>query len=364
MTRPSPIAGQLGTFGATMTEAFGVQVAARFSHPEEEHRAVRTTGGLFDLSHRGLIQITGADRKTWFRGQCTNEVIALPTGAGNHTCIVNRLGRLVTDAVLSVTEDALWLEMNADRVAPAIEHLEKYHITEKVEVKDRTKDFGLLGLHGPAVGKVLASVGGQDVPEATEYRFAEKQVAGVTVRVQRCDHTGEPGYTIVVPSMVHAAAFGMLAQFGMVHGVRPCGFEALRSLRVEAGRPVFGPDATDQHLPLECGLDHTVSYTKGCYLGQEVIARVSTLGEASRSLVGLRLQGEATPAVGSPVTRDGAEVGRLGTAVLAPTVGGVIALAVIKKEHRAPGTEVAVTPAAGGATIPATVRALPFYRRG
>ncbi len=364
MSRPSPLAAQLAALGARMTEVCGVEVPEAFGDPAEEHRKVRAAGGIFDFSHRGLIQVSGPDRIPWFRGQCTNEVADLKPGQGNRTCIVTRLGKLVTDAVLSVAEQDLWLELNADRVPAALEHLEKYHIIEKVELADRTRDFGILGIHGPAAMRLLAMIGGQDVPDAPDYHFAEKHVVGMPVRVQRREVTGEVGFTVFLPAMAVGPALGMLTQFGQSLGVAPAGWAALQSLRIEAGEPFFGQDATEQYMPLETGLDATVSYTKGCYLGQEVIARVSTLGEASRALVGLSVSGDRVPRRDDPVVKDGQEAGKVTSAVRSPTLGRVIALAIVRKDFKAPGTALGVRPAGGGEAAPAEVVTLPFYRRG
>lgn len=363
MSRPSPLLSVLSARGATFGEACGVQVARRFGEAAAEARAVRSGVGLFDLAHRGLIEIAGPDRARWFKGMCTNEVLALTPGQGNLTALVNRLGRMVSDAWLAVTEASLWLELNADRAALTAEHLEKFHIIEKVQITDRSLAEGLVGLHGPQAAAVLERVLGQPGPAGPEGAVTLGAIAGVPVRVQRQDESGDPGYSVAAPVAGLSQVFEAIERVGAPLGLRLAGFDALEILRIEAGRPTFGAELTDALMPIEAGLTHAVSYTKGCYLGQEVIARVSTLGQPARALVGIAAAGELVPARGDAVVCGGVDVGRVTSAARSPHLNRTIALAVVRREHAAPGTRAELRSASGAAPIEAEIVPLPFLRR-
>jgi len=309
-----------------------IAVALHYGDAAKEAAALRMGAGLVDLSWRGVLEMTGRDRARFLHGMCTNDIKKLQPGQGCMAAIVNRQGKMVAELIAHAAENALLLEMDRSNLIPTIDHLNKFIVADDVAMK--VSDAAVLGLGGPRAQSLLAI---RDLPD---FHFMMRD--GVVVGRNRT--LGVEGYHLLVPAAKAGEADALLG-----HGVAPAGFEAHEVLRIENGFPRWGADMDASLLPMEAGLEPiAISYTKGCYIGQEVIQRVKTYSEPPKTLVQFEVPDAAA---GDKVLHGTEEVGAVTSA--APSV----ALGFVRKEYKAPGTEVTVS------GKPARVRALPWQSR-
>jgi folate-binding protein YgfZ len=331
----------------------------------EAAAAVRRGAGLFRLSgagagenERGLLRVSGADRVRWLNGMLSNDVAALAPGRERSGCYATLLtpkGRIVADLHVLLRPDAFWLDVRAREAAAARVRLERTIVADDVAVADAGAEVERLGLEGPAAGAILAAAGAHALPARDACLDAE--LGGTPVVVAGYGWTGEPAYQVFAPAgrgeSVARALSGAGARFGLVEA----GPEALEILRVEAGIPRLGAELGEEILPDEARLERAISASKGCYVGQEIVARLRSRGQVNHLLVGLRCEGAELPAPRSPVFAGDRRSGEITSACRSPSAGA-IALAFVRREHAAPGTELAVE------GRPVRVVELPFVRPG
>lgn len=332
----------LAARGAQHVDDRGVLLPRRYGDPSAEYDALRSGAAVIDLGYRAIVRAVGADRVSFLQGMLTNDVARLQPGEGCPTLLLTIQGRVTADARVAALEDALLLEIDVRVRDEMVAALEKLIIADDVELLGCEPPLALVGLEGPDTERLL----GVRLPA---YGHAITDVGGVAARVQRASEIGGPGCVVHVVADRAADLWDALVRTG----ARPAGMEALEGRRVEAGVPRIGLDMDGSTLALEVPVEDAISATKGCYLGQEVVARGTARGHVNRRLVGLRLDG-GTPARGTPLVADGKSVGHLTSVAHAFGAGGLAALGFVRREHWDPGTVLQ----AGDAR--ATVAALPL----
>ncbi|HET6304949.1 MAG TPA: glycine cleavage T C-terminal barrel domain-containing protein [Myxococcota bacterium] len=315
---------------------------------------VGSGAGLFALGARGLVEVRGGDRVRWLNGMLTNDVAAAAargTGAGCYALLLTREGRVVADLHVLVRDDSLWLETEAAAVETVIARLAKYVIADDVVLADRSSAFDRLAVEGPGADRVLAGLASEPPPADS---CADLRIAGTPVVVAAFAFAGGPGFQLFVPAGRGQDVSAALLAVGAPHGLVASSEEVLERLRIEAGVPRLGRELDESVLPDEARLERAVSTTKGCYTGQEVVARMRSRGRVSHLLVGLHCVGGSLPAPRAPLEDlEGKRVGEVTSAVLSPRFGA-IALAYVRRPWDAPGTRLRV----GGGSV--EVASLPF----
>ncbi|MCA1613475.1 MAG: aminomethyltransferase family protein [Acidobacteria bacterium] len=359
--RSSPLEPAHLRAGASMRAEDGARVPAHYGDARAEYEAVRggVGAGLFDLSSRGRVEVSGAEAVQFLNGLVTNDVKTLAPGAWMGAAFPNVQGRLLAHArVMRADEEQRFLIDTEAATAGAVRAgLERFTLAGDFRVRDLGAEAALLSVQGAAAAALVGRVLGEAAAGVGRGRVSVVDWRGPqAVTVARATHTGEDGFDLFAA----ADSAGDLWDALVAAGARPAGRDALELLRVEAGVPRHGIDVTDANVVLEAGLDDSVSYTKGCYVGQEIIARIHWRGHVAKRLAGLRLEGEAAP--GAKIkTADGArEIGRVTSAVLSPRLGRRIALGLLKYDFLQPGTELIVAGEAGETR--ARVAPLPFVR--
>jgi len=325
--------GHLAAGGAQHGADCGVLLPRRFGDPAAEYVALREGAALLDLGFRTVMRATGPDRVAFLQGMLTNDVVSLASGSGCPALLLTIQGRVTADVRVAVVEEAVLLDVDVRARAAFVEALEKLIIADDVELVEAAEPLALIGLEGPRAVRLL----GPGAAGLASFAHALVDVAGISVRAQRASEVRGPGFVL----HVRAADAPRLWQALSDAGARPCGMEALEGRRVEVGVPRIGLDMDQSTLALEVPVEEAISATKGCYLGQEVVARGTARGHVNRRLLGLRLEGPV-PSPGASLVRDGKEVGRLTSLARTFGAGGTAALGFVRRECWAPGTELAV----------------------
>jgi folate-binding protein YgfZ len=348
--------------GARFGEVGGEEVVAAYGDGAAEYRALRDTAGVLDLSCRGRLVLLGADRQKLLNGQVTHNVRDLRPGQGCYAFLVNAKARILADLNAYALDDELLLDLEPGTAAGFSAHLDRFIVADDVRIVDAAPHYGLLSVQGPRAGEVVADLGlfPEPPPEPQHVATARDGTLGDLYLANQA-RTGTRGFDLFVPTGSLAAVADRLIAAARARGGAAGGWEALEVVRVEAGIPRFGADMDATNLAPEPGLgDRAISTTKGCYSGQEVIARIRTYGQVTRALRGLELTlpSGALPPRGTRLFRDGKEVGQVTTSVRSPDRAAAIALGYVRRECNQPGTELRVGSAEGDAK--AVIVPLPF----
>lgn len=337
-------------------EGSAVQVPASYGDPIAEHGALTGGVGLVDLSWKDRLELTGADRARFLHGLVSCDVKGLVPGQGAYGFVTSHQGRILADVVVLAFEDRIWLELPPGREAEIAAHLGKYVLADRVEVLS-LDDMLPLTLVGPGAAALVAElVGpGEALPEAV-WGHSRVMARGTEVELLRRGRLGVEAWTLWVSASIAGPLVEDLLALGEGKAPRPAGFAALEALRVERGMPRFGIDFGPDNFPQETGADEAVSYTKGCYLGQEVVARIHYRGGVQKALRGLVFEG-AVARGAKLLAAEGREVGAVGTVVESPALGRTAGLAILHRKGFEPGTVLEIE---GGGR--AEVRELPLVR--
>jgi folate-binding protein YgfZ len=301
-------------------------------------RELRDGAALFDMSERGLIEASGEDRTRWLNGMVSNDVVALseePSKSGCYAALLTPQGRIVSDLRILHRGDRFWIETAANHVGAVIERLEKYIIADDVELRDASGDFARLGVEGARARGVLEAAAGRPLRLAAD-AVEEVELGGASAVVAAFGFSGEDAFQIfAAPAEVEAIA-NALTQAGCVRADRA----SLEVMRIEAGEPALGSELSEDTLPDEARIGRAISETKGCYTGQEVIARLRSRGGVKHLLVGLRATGdEPLPALDTRIFRPNEKkTGELTSKTVSEIAGGEIALGFVHRDDAEPGT--------------------------
>jgi folate-binding protein YgfZ len=292
-----------------------------------QYRALREAAGIVDRSARAKLVARGSEAVDYLQGQLTNDLGALAPGEGCYAALLDRKGHMRADLrVLLLGDEEVWIDAEAIAAGPLMRHLEMYKIGRDVEIADVTRDHFLMSLIGPGAGE-LSGAG----PLSPEHAHRELALGGARCRAVATDL----GIDLTASATDADAVVSLLLDAGAVEASEA----AAEIVRVESGRPRFGAEMTEATIPAEAGIDErAVSFTKGCYIGQETVARLHHKGKPNRHLRGLRLEQPAS--AGDAIRLGDREVGSIGTACVSPALGP-IALAIVRREA-GPGDGVSV----------------------
>ena len=426
---PLPLREFHEQLGAKFTGVNGAEVVADYGDTLAEHAALTSTAGVLDLSFRGRVCLTGADRARFLHGQVTNDVQRLkpgglapeigfsapqpspapttvgapspaPAGEGQggegsrngcYAALVTAKGKMEGDLHIHCLADELLLDFEPGLTAAVTARLEKFIVADDVQVVDVAPFYGLLSMQGPKAEEIVRSLGVfAEVPSkpyasvklnddmlGEVYLMNMPRIEGragsplhaeggseTSKRMQPTDgahglsrHSGATaevtrptidGFDLYVPAAGLGAVLDKLVAAAKGIGGRACGWTALETARIEAGIPRFGADMDESNIPIECGIEaRAISYKKGCYIGQEVINRIHSMGHVNRELRGLRLADGPLPVKGDKLFHAGKEVGHITSAVRSPSLQANIALGYVRREAMAVGMELMVKTASG-----------------
>lgn len=355
--------------GAMLMDYGKLKLVESFDHYEAEYAVIRKGVGLLDTPQLGVVRLTGAERADFLHRFVTNEVNKVQAGRVTRAFWLGRNGRINADMLVLVLEKELLLVLDRHDTGNLSQQLEKFLFAEDVVITDQSETMRQFSLHGPQAALLLASVGGEGLHELNGLDVREATLAGRRVTVYRHDTAGAMGLHVVCRQEDALAIWQALVEVlgGLCPEVeggvrrrvtgRGIGWIAYNTARIEAGSPVYHIDFGPDSLPHETSLiSQAVSFTKGCYVGQEIVARMHNLGHPKKKLVKLRFEDDRLPLAGGQVfAEDGSTlVGAVTSSCLSPLGGNdAIALAMVKWGRHTPGTTLRVT--AEGSNVPATV---------
>ncbi|HET6230572.1 MAG TPA: glycine cleavage T C-terminal barrel domain-containing protein [Longimicrobiaceae bacterium] len=353
--------------GAVFTDVAGAEVPRHFGDGSAEYRAVREVAGVALRGDRALVRMWGRDPVKMVQGLVTNDLAGAPAGQGVYAAMLTPKGRTIAEMRIFRRELATGVEVLIDLPREALEgtrdHLKKFVPPMFARWADASQEMGVVGVYGPRAREVTGRALGREMDELGEDAFVEATFDGEPVMVAGTRAVGgEEGYEVFASAAL-PAVWRAMADASTDVGGRPVGFGALETLRIEAGRPRYGSDITDETIPTEAYestglLNRAISFTKGCYTGQEVIIRIAHRGHVNRHLRGLLLGDGPAPAARSPLhhPETGKDVGRITSVAFSPLLGQTVALGYVRREVE-PGATVRVGAPDGP---PATVAHLPF----
>ncbi len=330
--------------------------------PAAAAREARRSALLVELPDRAVWMVRGSDARRWLNGVVTTDLAAIDASGernGSYGLVLTRQGRIVADVlVVARATDRFLLEFASPVAEATREHLMRTIVADDVALEDESMRYCTLQLEGPQSTEILAAAADSVLRESLDGcpRDSARDVSAAGEQVMAIAHgwSGERAWRLLVPREPRAEILRRLREAGRSRGLVEADGDALEILRVEAGTPRTGTELTREVLPAEVRLEErAVSFTKGCYTGQEVVARMHSRGGATHLMVGLAIEGDPLPARNTALECEGHVVGEL-TSVVRSASEGVIALGFVRRPHDAPGTRLAAGPAA------AVVHPLPF----
>ncbi|MFY9728378.1 MAG: glycine cleavage T C-terminal barrel domain-containing protein [Bryobacteraceae bacterium] len=295
------------------------------------YEALRRGAAWMNLSGRGRIAVRGRDRARLLHNLTSNEVKKLAPGSGCYAFLLSPQGRIQADLTLLAFDDHILLDTEPELREKTVQHIRRYIVADQVELEDVTGATCAIALEGPESALVLEKAGGTAPPADYQHlAWGEATVARISL-------TGQPGFRMYSTAGAADEIIQRLAAAGTHHATE----EDARLVRIENGRPRYGEDIRDTSLPQETGQMHAVSFSKGCYLGQEIVERIRAQGHVNRKLVRLRLDSAAPPAAGTKLTAAGADAGEITSSVYSPAEASAIALAYVRSSYAATGQALA-----------------------
>ncbi len=349
--------------GATFGEQAGWSVPAHYGDPVSEHAAVRRQAGIADLSQRGKLRVTGEDRIKWLQSVISNDILPLKPGQGRYSSFLSHKGKMLAYFRVYIQPDCVVLEDVGEIGDATFQALRKFLLYgTKAKLENCGETWALLLVSGPRAEATIRKAFDCDPSGLEPLDFLTIDVAGKSSMIIRTEETGEEDFEVLLPSEAAGTAWDQLMHAGQEYGIRPFGSQAREALRIEAGFPQAGPDLNEEIVPPEANLEgKAFSLSKGCYPGQEVVARMDTYGSVRRRLIGLVVEDAVSPPRGAKLFSGDREVGWVSSAVQSPQLQAAIAFGFPLRDFSKPGTVLSIE--IEGSRHQAAVHSLPFYTR-
>lgn len=326
--------------GARIGTWLGCALPDTFGDWQAEYRAARETVALIDKSYRAYLRFTGPDRARYLNAILTNNIKDLAAGKGVVSLFLNPQGRIQAEIETYATTDSLFCVSYAMIRETLVPALDKFIIMDDVTLSDETEAFGTVALEGSSAAEIAKRLTSIDLGDLNELSFRETSVDGVSCRLTKRSPGGLAGAEFLSTREDLPRLWQILREAVERAGGARVGYKALNALRLEQGIPWFGYDFGDKQIPHEAGLEHShISYTKGCYTGQEIVERVRSRGQVNRVRVLVKFATSEPPLAGTPLVADGKEAGYITRAAFSPALQTAIAMAYVRREKSEPGSE-------------------------
>lgn len=359
--------------GGKMVDFAGWEMPIAYGSIQDEHVQVRTSGGMFDVSHMGRLKVTGRHARRLLGRVCSRRIGDMQQGQCRYGLICNERGGVKDDVLVYRMDDTDFLVVvNASNREKIVEHLQKVIAEEDMVVKldDQTMKTAMVAIQGPKVMDLVSRVS-SEVPTLKRYRFTVKNLLIAKLIVSRTGYTGEDGVEVILPANIVDMALKLLFKdvdlAAEQSDMKLIGLGARDTLRLEAGMPLYGHELGEDINALSCGVDFAIAMDKDHgdmpepFIGQEALRETQAQGGPARTLAAFVVEGKRTPRQGMAVKIDGKEVGVITSGCTSPTLGTPIAMGFIDRDMNVPGTKVAID--TGKVDLEAEVRANPLYKK-
>lgn len=326
-----------------------------------EHNAVRTSCGLFDVSHMGEIFVSGPQALDLVQHVTTNDASKLVVGQAQYSVICQEDGAAVDDCIVYRFEDRYMIVVNASNKDKDFAWIQSHKHDFDCELVDRSDDYALIAIQGPNASEILARVTDTDLDAIKYYHFAEGKVAGAEAIISRTGYTGEDGFELYIASTDAVMIWRRLLEVGQAEDLKPTGLGARDSLRLEMGYALYGNDIDDRRSPLEAGLGWVVKLDKGEFVGKDALIALKAQG-IKEKLVGFELKDRGFPRHGYAVRINGEPAGEVTSGIHSPSLNKGIGMAYVPMDSSKPGTEIEIMVRDKG--VMAEVVRPPFYKQG
>jgi aminomethyltransferase len=355
--------------GARMVEFAGWEMPIMYTSIIEEHKQVRNSGGMFDVSHMGRVHFTGKDARVFLERMCTRRIHDMKHGQCRYGLICNERGGVKDDVlVYRYGDEDFMVVVNAANRSKLLDHFASHQGDLKFKMDDRTEKTAMIAMQGP---KVMDLVGrfSDEIPALKNYRFCVKSLLIFKVTISRTGYTGEDGVEVILPGNMAKKAVDLMMKEGGEEAknlIKPAGLGARDTLRMEAGMPLYGHEMDEDHDPVSAGLMFGINLDKDehelgeKFIGQDVLKRIHAEGPTNK-LVGLLLDGKRTPRQGMTIKNGDNEIGLVTSGCMSPTIGGPIAMGNVPGELAEPDNVVQVV--VGSNAVDAKITKIPFYKR-
>jgi aminomethyltransferase len=358
----TPLFEEYKVLDAKTIDFGGWDLPVQFSSIKEEHEAVRTAAGLFDVSHMGEIEVTGKDSLAYLQKTMTNDVSLLTDGSAQYSAMCYENGGTVDDLLIyKINDEHYLLVVNASNIEKDFEWLLS-HVEGDVKVVNKSKEYAQLALQGPLSPVILQRLTEEDVTDIKYFTFKNNvKIGDYSVLVSRTGYTGEDGYELYCQSSDAASLWNLLLDAGKEDGLKPCGLGARDTLRFESKLALYGQELTKDITPIEAGIGFAVKTNKESdFIGKSVLVSQKENG-APRKLVGIEMIDKGIPRTHYEVFALDKKIGEVTSGTQSPTLKRNIGLALLEKEFTALGTEVEVE--IRNKRLKAVVVSTPFYKR-
>lgn len=349
VARNTPLYSHHVAAGARMVDYAGWSMPVMYSSILDEARSVRSSAGIFDISHMGRIQVTGSEAAAFLQRLTSNDISSLADGKAHYSLLTNPMGGIIDDIIVyRQNENSFLVVINAGNTAKDLSWMESQR-PDGVEISDYTSTTAMIALQGPHAPGMLAEIAGSAVIDAVgRFEFVNVSVAGVECTACRTGYTGEDGFELILAADSAGAIWDTLVQAGAAQ----CGLGARDALRIEAGYPLYGHEIDDTTSPVDAGLMWVVRLGKGDFIGATEIAQQKATGP-KRKLVGLVSSGRIQARQGNRILSDGLDVGEITSGIFSPTRNVGIAMGYVASETAKPGARVEI--AVREKLVPATI---------
>jgi len=362
-------------YGAHMVEFAGWEMPLYYkgAGTTAEHHQVRTSGGIFDVSHMGRVKFTGRHARRLLERACTRRISDMEIGQCRYSLVCNEAGGVRDDVIVyRVDDDQFLVVVNASNREKLVKHFDQVRAAGDLNVKmeDQTTSTSMVALQGP---KVIERIGqfSREIPTLKKYRFAVKNLLVAKLIVSRTGYTGEDGIEVILPNMAVGMAMKYLTQGVDIKAeqaiLKPAGLGCRDTLRTEAGMPLYGHELGEEINALSCGVDFAITLDKDQmdkgekFIGQDALKQTQAQGGPKRKIAGLMIEGQRSARPGMVIKQGAGEVGLISSACPSPTLGKCIAMGFLDVALHAPGTTVEID-TGRGSSLTASVTPLPFYK--
>jgi aminomethyltransferase len=348
VTMETPLIQEHRAAGAKLAEYSGCVLPAEFAGFDSEYRAARESVALFDTSWHAVVSLAGPDRARYLNAILTNNIQALTEGRGSLALLLNAQGHILAELEVYALAEKLLTRSHASVRERTMATLDKYIIMDDVEPTDATDEVGSFAIEGPRAAVIVQQACSVTLEELPDMAIREVAVERMTCQFVRRSHFGQPGAEFIARREWLPLLWQKILSGVRAHDGEAIGMNALNSLRLEARVPWFPADFSDTVIPHEAALEEThISFTKGCYTGQEIVERVRSRGHVNRKRVDLLFSSTAAPTPGTKLRAEGADVGTVTSAAFSPAAGAAIGMGYVRREHNSPGS---VLQSEGGTT--------------